>query len=77
MRVVLDTNVLVSYLLFPNRAHATAVRRLIEDQSHTSAAAVALPQQVSIGAQVERGIDAIHDTECAAGHRGRSRTPAR
>jgi predicted nucleic acid-binding protein len=34
MRVVLDTNVLVSYLLFPNRAHATAVRRLIED--HTS-----------------------------------------
>lgn len=30
MRVVLDTNVLVSYLLFPNRAHARAVRTLVE-----------------------------------------------
>jgi uncharacterized protein len=30
MRLVLDTNVLVSYLLFPNRDHAQAVRSLVE-----------------------------------------------
>lgn len=34
MRLVFDTNVLVSYLLFPNRAHALGIRRLIE--AHTT-----------------------------------------
>jgi len=33
MRVVLDTNVLVSYLLFPNREHAQAVRILVEQHT--------------------------------------------